>query len=102
MVKDAKLISLETTPIENKLEIEKILKQLNNSIIEVNQCFKKDDFTGWMSHLIREMVFYFGIVNNFLYSVPEGYNTLEHYKYLIEKRVYFAKKISILDGLNLS
>ena len=95
VIRKLKNYTPQKIPMKNKIKIELITKN-NLLLFDANQAFKNNQLTGYFCHIIRDIVFFLGIVCNRNYSLPENYNTISFYKFLNGKRKYYN---SLIDDL---
>ena len=51
------------------IKIEKLILA-NKHLLDSNICFKVSNLCGYFSHIFRDMIFYYGIINNEEYALP--------------------------------
>ena len=82
----------------NKIKAEKLI-QLTPSILDPNFAFKKDNITGYLCHVIRDIVFHTGCICNTPYVMPESNNVPQHYKYLVDKKALYQSMKNKLTSI---
>jgi hypothetical protein len=87
LIREVQVYREESPSIADKIKVEKLLKG-NLTAVDPNCAFKKDNLTGYLCHIIRDIIFYSGCICNMSYVMPECFNTVSHYKYLIEKKAH--------------
>ena len=88
LIRKLKTFVYAEPPVRNKISTEKAV-HITPNILDPNFAFKKDNITGYLCHIIRDLVFHTGCVCNASYVMPESNNTVQHYRYLMDKKAYF-------------
>jgi hypothetical protein len=83
--------------IQDRMKAEQLLRK-NVSVLDPNSAFKKDTLTGYICHIIRDIIFFSGCVCNMSYAMPEAFNTVHRYRYLIGKKSYLNSHLNELGN----
>ena len=90
MIKMLKEYKPKEISMKSKIAIESIIKN-NSSLLDPNNSFKYNNLTGYISHIIRDIIFYFGFVSNINHSLPENYNNENYYRFLMDKLKFYKQ-----------
>jgi hypothetical protein len=89
LIREVQTFKIFTPKVLAKFKAEQLLKK-NPPAVDPNCAFKKDNLTGYLCHIIRDIIFYSGCICNMSYVMPEAFNTVQHYRYLVEKKAYLS------------
>ena len=98
IIRDLKAYKKQNVSIQTKLKVE-ILAQNDINLFDPNTSFKYNNITGYLCHIIRDIIFYYGIVSNINFVLPEHYNTENYYKFLMEKRRFYSQRAKKLNRI---
>lgn len=96
IIKTLKAYKRQKIPTSTKIKVEGLVTNDMN-LFDPNASFKYNNVTGYLCHVIRDIVFYYGIVSNINFVLPEHYNTENYYKFLIEKRRFYQQRAKKLN-----
>lgn len=76
--------------MRNKIAIESIIRN-NSSLLDPNNSFKYNNLTGYICHIVRDIIFFFGFASNINHSLPENYNNENYYRFLMDKLKFYKQ-----------
>lgn len=98
IIKVLKAYKRQEIPTKTKIKVEGMANNDLN-LFDPNASFKYNNITGYLCHVIRDIVFYYGIVSNINFVLSEHYNTENYYRFLIEKRKFYSRRAKRLNHI---